>query len=59
MRRLSFLIIMFIALTACNQPSPTSPVLTIKSLTATPNASNPLQVTFAWRILTLLKNSAT
>jgi hypothetical protein len=55
MRRLAVLTLSFLALTACNQPSPTSPVLTIESLTATPDASNTLKVTFDWKIANAAK----
>jgi hypothetical protein len=51
---------MFLALTACNRatpvnPKPTNPVLTIESLTATPDISNSLKVTFDWKIVNAAK----
>lgn len=55
MRRLFVLTLVFLALAACNQPSLTSPILTIESLTATPDASNSLQVTFDWKIVNAAK----
>jgi hypothetical protein len=60
MRRLYILALSLLALIACNKARPensksTPSTLTIESLTATPDAYNPLEVTFDWKIVNAVK----